>query len=737
MKKNGKLPSDEQLNQPAAISNVGQKTGTDGRQTVEYDDFEFAANMVGIAGSFNSSLDLDVVYDHIIDSLSIVIPTTTSNFMVVTGNEGHVVRQRGYDKLGTAEIVSSRIFDLQKVKTFAEMLTSRQEVCIPDVYEDPDWVRMPESFWIRSFISAPIIIHDRVYGFLNCDHGVTDTFTLKHATRLKMVAEQAAIAIQNALEYSEIKQRLKQIALINEITQTMLESKQLEEVLRILPEKILPIFDANSLLISKWNTERQIASGISVYGPGLMPNLPKEDKPGEIGITEEIIRLKHPVVISFNNEYAPWLDRLNTLTTDRVVLALPLIAQEIPLGAIFIGFKDHKQITQAEISVGEYAATQIAAIIHKSNIYDQAKIQSLQFQHANDLIASLSIVATSTMSTKGLQDIIHTMGDGLEKMHIHSLLFFIENDSEMLTLQYCSRMSKLSPLLKSLNYTPRERIVFDIPASQSFRSTLFEQKIEFIDNPMELLKLTIPPQFGPFIAKFQEALDIGSETNSLFMPLVAEHKTIGLLGLYGVNLQEIDLKAGEIFNSQISVAFENARLLAEVQRLAVTDELTGIKNRRGLFESGNRELATSRRLDRKLGVLMIDLDNFKEINDKYGHLVGDSTLHEIARRIAENVREIDIVGRYGGEEFVVLLIENDLPAALAVAERIRHAVADAGIQTEAGTINLTISIGVDELDASTTSLDQLIRRADLALYVAKRSGRNQVATLSDIKNPPS
>ena len=596
---------------------------------------------------------------------------------------------------------------------------------------------MPESFWVRSYLSTPIIINDQIYGFINCDDRTANAFSENHANKVKLLADQAAIAIENAQVYSETRNRLKQIALINELTQSMLDSKQLDDILLTLAKRIMFIFDANSLLITKWDEENNLASLLTSYGDGLMPNIPKSNKVGEFSLTEEVIKQKHAIVVDAKGDYKTWSEELSKIFLDRVILALPMTTREKSLGAILIGFKNPKRITQAEISIGEYASLQIATILQKSNAFEKAQEQSAQFQHANDLIASLSIVATSILSTKGLEDIIKTMGEGLEKMNIHSSMFFNNSDPRTLQLDYCSRMTELKSLLKNLGHPSDKKLFIETPRTDQFHNTLYNQQIEFINDLAQLLKFSIPSKFGPFIGKFQEALDIGPDTKSLFMPLIVERKTIGLLGLYGRDLQEIDLKAGEIFNSQISVALENSRLLAEVQRLAVTDELTKINNRRGLFESGNRELLAAKRLNRSLSVLMIDLDIFKDVNDKYGHAVGDVTLSEVARRIAVNIREIDIVGRYGGEEFVALLPETDLPKALLVAERIRKAVADERILTEAGPIQVTVSIGIDELSIMTNSLEQLIKSADRALYIAKRNGRNQVATLSKIEKSHS
>jgi diguanylate cyclase (GGDEF)-like protein/PAS domain S-box-containing protein len=704
---------------------------------MEKEQRDFTSKLVEIASALNSSLDLDVVLDHILASIDKVVPTQTCNILLVEGTTGRVVRQHGYDRMGTAEILASRIFDLQKITSFVKILAEKQEMVISDTRNYSDWIPMPESFWVRSYICAPIVVNGQVFGFLNCDGSMPDSFTEKHAKRLKMVADQAAIAIENAQVFAETNRRLKQIALINEFTQMMLNSKQLDDVLANLPEKVLSVFDANSLMITKWDPENKTTTNLAAYGDGLMPAPVKLIPSKGPSITEKVIDLQRPLVITTKKEYAQWQEYLSPLFSDQVFLILPMIAQENPLGAIVIGFKNPRQITQPEISLGEYASLQIATIIHKSNIYEKTRVESAQFQHANDLITSLSFVATSILSTKGLEDIIQTMGEGLEKMNIHSLLFFLNKNSQLLSLDYCSHNKELLTQLKALNYSTDRKIIIPVPNSDEFRNTLEFQQIVFVEDLVSVLKMVLPGEIGPFIGKIQEALDIKKETKSLFLPLIVDRKTIGLLGLYGKDLQEIDLKASEIFNSQISVAIENSRLLAEVQRLAITDELTAIYNRRGLFELGERELAVSKRSSRPLSALMIDLDNFKEINDKHGHAIGDIALSEIAQKIASYLREIDIVGRYGGEEFVVLLKDDDLPAALIVAERIRKTIASDLIYTEAGPIHVTVSIGADELDSMTANLETLIKRADRALYIAKHNGRNQVATLMNLENSRS
>jgi diguanylate cyclase (GGDEF)-like protein len=177
---------------------------------------------------------------------------------------------------------------------------------------------------------------------------------------------------------------------------------------------------------------------------------------------------------------------------------------------------------------------------------------------------------------------------------------------------------------------------------------------------------------------------------------------------------------------QLRTSAEEAGRRAKLaQERAVTDALTGILNRYGLQHVLAREHAEARRYDRPLSCLVIDLDNFKTVNDTYGHAVGDIALQQIAGILREAVRRSDTVFRYGGEEFLVLLPETDLGGATALAEKIRSAAASKPFGEGRQVFNLTLSAGAACLCDDESGHD-MIARADVALYHAKERGRNRV-----------
>ena len=165
---------------------------------------------------------------------------------------------------------------------------------------------------------------------------------------------------------------------------------------------------------------------------------------------------------------------------------------------------------------------------------------------------------------------------------------------------------------------------------------------------------------------------------------------------------------------------------AKLDILATRDELTGVPNRRQFLVQANREFARCRRYETGAAFLMIDVDHFKRINDLHGHLAGDLMLREIGRAIDGSLREPDLLGRFGGEEFTVFLPHTDALGAIDVAERIRDRVANLMLEWRGEQIRTTVSIGAVVLEPAHDTLADLIAEADLALYAAKGAGRNCV-----------
>ncbi|MEN8163685.1 MAG: diguanylate cyclase [Acidobacteriota bacterium] len=231
---------------------------------------------------------------------------------------------------------------------------------------------------------------------------------------------------------------------------------------------------------------------------------------------------------------------------------------------------------------------------------------------------------------------------------------------------------------------------------------------------------------GPFDSGIAEKLSKAGMRSSLSVPLIACGKLTGVLCLGSIepnSFSEEHIRIACEVAESVGVALHGARLTEDIRELAVTDSLTGLHNRRNLFELGRLEFERSSRFKRSFSAVMLDIDHFKRVNDTHGHLTGDEILQILGDRCRETARTIDIIGRYGGDEFVVLMPETGLPGAVRLAERLRLSVANAPMLTKNGSVEITISLGVAEMNEDTADLSALIDHADTSMLTAKRDGR--------------
>jgi diguanylate cyclase (GGDEF)-like protein len=210
----------------------------------------------------------------------------------------------------------------------------------------------------------------------------------------------------------------------------------------------------------------------------------------------------------------------------------------------------------------------------------------------------------------------------------------------------------------------------------------------------------------------------------LEVPLRLHDTVVGFVLADG--LSEKDLETFNILAGQFLLGFKRALLYERVQELVITDSLTGAMSRRYFLGRFSGEFKRSQSLDRRMSFLMIDIDHFKDINDRYGHLVGDVVLRSVSDTIRENIRQIDFMGRYGGEELAVVLVETDKQQAMLAAHRICEAVAKKCVNAYDESVCVSISIGVSTFPEDSRQLQGVFEKADKALYQAKHCGRNCV-----------
>ena len=213
------------------------------------------------------------------------------------------------------------------------------------------------------------------------------------------------------------------------------------------------------------------------------------------------------------------------------------------------------------------------------------------------------------------------------------------------------------------------------------------------------------------------------------IPLRVKDSVTGalLLTRKGKEFSSNAVRVLRILCNQAAIAIENARVYERLEQLAATDSLTALFNRRYFEQALPREVSRAERRGGSIALMMLDIDHFKQLNDTYGHTVGDVVLKKVAGLLSKAVRKGDVLARYGGEEFVILLSEASYRVSREIAERIRKSIAAATIHPAGPRRRVTISVGWALYPDDTRETDKLIELADRALYFAKDTGRNCVA----------
>lgn len=222
----------------------------------------------------------------------------------------------------------------------------------------------------------------------------------------------------------------------------------------------------------------------------------------------------------------------------------------------------------------------------------------------------------------------------------------------------------------------------------------------------------------------------------IVMPLLDENNLFGLFVMLIGKTEFPDTFQRELLNvmcNQAATSIANAKLHAEIEKLAITDGLTGLFNHRTFQEKLSLELKRLNRFSEPLSIMIADIDYFKKINDNYGHPVGDIVLKEVAQKLRDTVRDVDVPARYGGEEFASILPGTDSEGAKIIAERLRKEIRNASFSASGTQFRITISIGIATSPSDTKKKEDLIEKADKALYHAKHNGRNQTVLWNSIK----
>jgi diguanylate cyclase (GGDEF)-like protein len=574
-----------------------------------------------------------------------------------------------------------------------------------------------EEFPNISALGLPLIAGARKLGTLILGFNVRHAFTADEIARGELVARQISLAITKAFLLEEERKRTRQLdtllALAIESTKASSEQELIARATRLIGEKLYP--DNFGILILD-----EPAGMLRVHPSYESPDVESPDIPIGQGITGRVARTGLPCRVGDVSQFPDYLCVDPRIKSE---LCVPLKLAGWHIGVVNVESTALNAFTADDENLLTIMAGQLATTMGRLRADDESYRQASQLARANNLIRILVQVGTRAAAASDPDRLLQTLGTELEKLNLLCLVSLLSPDGKELSLRYTTIPQHTIRLAERVSHMKLQD--YRIPLDQADGILPTTREPILLHNPVEVAAHLMKGLSTNLIRRAFVPHGSESEMPVCILPLSTEGGLLGYLWLWGEGLQESDLPTMSVFAYQIASALQNASLLVKVQHLAVTDELTGLYNRRYFFDIAGKEFERAKQGEHPMSILIIDLDHFKQFNDKYGHMVGDQVLRGAAQLMHSCVRTRDVIGRYGGEEFSIALPGTEAKDAARIARRFLSHVADTPIQTDAGELSIHISIGIASLQADVQSLTELINQADQAMYKAKSKGGNR------------
>lgn len=583
----------------------------------------------------------------------------------------------------------------------------------PDVKAQPGWVFYSEGDFLVGGceVDVPIKIGDQVEGVLTAENNCPNAFDQSDLDVLSAVANLAGLALTRSRLVSTERKQFDELMILHTLAMAITEATDEDEIIEratsIIGENLFP--DNFGILLvdegigalrvhpSYWIKEEILEEGITVpFGQGVVGSV------YETGVPERIPDVS--LIPHF----------LDVDSKTRSELAVPLKIGERIIGVINAESNKLNGFSEADERILVTMAGQLATAIENARLFEETQSRLRE----QILLREAGTAISSALDTQTILDRL-----------VEKFCLAIDATSAYIN-EYNDQAEEYTVVAECIsekaNIREKES---DLGETYPLRSDNDENKF-FVNMNSGQYDVSHFDNLELPVSEREHMQEYGGKS-ILYVPLIIKDKLVGIVELWesrykrDFSTEEINLCL--LLAQQAAIGIENARLFEEVKQLATIDELTGLNNRRHFDKMANSEFNRAKRYGRVVSAMMLDIDHFKDFNDKYGHAVGDQVLQAIAKLCDQSLRDADILGRYGGEEFVILLPETKRDTAKTVAERIRKRICEALIPTEKGDLSVTISIGVAENNEHTPTLETLIARADQAMYVAKHKGRNQVA----------
>jgi diguanylate cyclase (GGDEF)-like protein len=623
------------------------------------------------------------------------------------------------------EIFPKLVFEPGERTLIAVVMEAGGPLVIEDLKTTSLWEPgIASLFSNRSILGIPLTIEGNNLASLILGYNQKREFAPQEIAYAEIAAQQIAMILTKLQLLQNAQIRVKQLTVLHEVAIISTDADTLDQLIERITEVIGKNLFPDNFGILLMDHEKNVLKPHPSYRFVARVNRLVPDVPLGEGVSGQVAQTGVPVRLGNIRELDNYLD-IDPSTISE--LCVPIKVKDQILGVINTESSRPNAFTpDDELLLGTLAG-QLATGIEQLRAKEGERKWLDQLAHSNDLIYSMAQITTQINKSLTTDEIIQNLGSELEKIRLTCIMAIHDVNRNTFTINYTSLKSHFLEIVETGLGYPLVEYTFSRDTLEQVLSKKDIFHPAAIAKPEEEILVLFTDAEREGVKRILQEIGVTSEIRPLRLPLTFEENLLGLLWIWGGGLQKSDLPILSIFAKQIGISLERARLFKEVQELAFTDPLTGLNNRRSLFELGKIEFSRAVRMKRSFCCMMLDLDHFKQVNDNYGHLTGDQVLEEFAKRCKASIREVDLIGRYGGEELIILLPETDLKTAKQIAERLCEYISETPMKFSTNEINVTVSIGIAQKDKNTSDLKTLIARADQAMYVAKHKGRNRVA----------
>ncbi len=642
-------------------------------------------NLTSITQSILEKKSLNSVFDAITETACTFFKASASSIMLFDREREYLTIARSYNlseqylkvvKVGKDQEVAGKVCQEKQPRFIGDVIGLFEKI------GDKFTIEWAQKEGLVSLVCAPLLLKEEPIGCLNIYYRSPQQSFLNQSG-LNFFTRLAALAIDYSQLIDQIEDKTRVLTVLEEVGLLLTSSFDFN--------KIIAVFLPTAVLISKTHSGGLIlidpvsGSVIDAYEYRKGDDFPKhinQSKRWNISVTQKVIKTKKPAFT---------VTEPDEKENHRSTAAIPLIAREEMIGILYIDSLEKRRFDKTEMDFLLILCSQAAIALNNTRLYRrlarEAKEMALLYEVSRSFVSTLDFDHL-------LQNILGRLRDTCGYLNL-AIMLVDEEKNELYPRSYIN----YPDTIKSL----RMKIGVD----------------GICGHVAQTKKMYYAPDLGRDPYYYMGVEEARSE---ICYPLMIGDRLIGVLDIESPNIdgfdkEDINLLSG--LSAQIALALYNAQLYEDARTLSMTDPLTGLPNRRNFDMFLESELRRSVRYRRIFSIMMIDFDDFKKYNDTFGHPAGDKILQDFSRIMKEAIRDVDFLGRYGGDEFIAVLPETDRTFALEVAERMRTRIDQQPTQPK-----ITLSIGIASFPDDGNNKITLVELADRACYEAKQLGGN-------------